>query len=118
MPDIRQNISLLSQLFALQKSKGNDFEKPIINTYDDILNFIKLSHENYRQNIAAFLSCLDCEGDESVAYSIKIFVSQLRFVIKQNEFAPFDESIVNEELPANINEIFPYLMELNLPKNN
>jgi hypothetical protein len=118
MMTIPERISLLRHLFRLQIGNTEDYEQPIIQNIDQVYQLIIADYDTYRSNVASFLDTLDCEGDESLSYTIKFFLDLLKYTTSQEPFKPFDESIVNENLPERITEVYYEIIRKNLQENN
>ncbi|MGX5689445.1 hypothetical protein [Arcticibacter tournemirensis] len=118
MQTLPEIISILRHLLKLQIDNTQGYEQPIMQNLNRIYQLIIVDYNVYRSNVAALLDALDCEGDESLSYTIKFFLDMLDYTTDQEPFKPFDESIVNEDLPKNIDEVYYEIIRKNFKENN
>lgn len=118
MQTLPERISTLRHLFKLQIGNIEAYEQPIMQNLDHVYQLIIVNYDTYRSNVAALLDALDCEGDESLSYTIKFFLDILSYTTAQEPFKPFDESIVNEDLPKDITEVYYEIIRKNFQENN
>jgi len=109
---------MLRHLFRLQIGNTEVYEQPIMQNLDHVYQLIIVDYDTYRSNVATLLDALDCEGDESLSYTIRFFLDILNYTTAQEPFKPFDESIVNENLPEGIEEVYYEIIRKNLLENN
>ncbi|WP_316848848.1 hypothetical protein [Pedobacter agri] len=118
MQTISERLSLLRHLFRLQIGNSEAYEQPIMQNLDQVYQLIVADYATYRSNVAPLLDTLDCEGDESLSYTIKFFLDLLKYTTSQEPFKAFDESIVNEDLPEGISEVYYEVIRKNFQDNN